>query len=365
MRTMIKKSTFIFALAALTLFLALVQAARSFGQFKRSGALGQGIELCFYRTGQSYTALLWNAKNSPYRAESFFKTTEECFGDLIDEARSLSLQAERAEFNEFASLAHWFHLGILDVNTPMQAVQNKYEALESKKDSLVAIIEKQAAKDSQAVMTGLYLLAGLILTWMSCLGWRFYQQHRDDEEKKSALDYFAEQARAELDSRDFPLSSRIENIILQAFDFHKMSECKELFFNYHTKILEGKVGNAVVGNITQVNKVEAKEIDEAELPPFSLNKNFEEVVDSFQGQLLAEKIFYMDDFAAELTLYGSEKGFRELVKMVFIEGLRTLNKEDEKKLINITTKKLGGLITIDLEFLAEQKPANISRVQKN
>ena len=328
--------------------------------FDRVSLFGEGLQTCFYRATQTYTALLWNSKSSPYSSENFLMTTEECFGDLINEARNLGLSTETSDFNELASLAHWFHLGVIDVKTPVQTVQNKYENLERKKDDLLSDLDGLNQSYKNKVFNMLHTMGAFILLLLGGIFYYYRKKQKEDELIVSKKMILEERARNEIDSRDFPMSSRVEHILLESLNFNGLSDCRELFFNYHTLVLEGKI---LSPTLIQKDQKE-EEVKEKDITPFSLNNQFEAVLDEVHPKLIESKIFYMDDFASEIELYGSSEKFRSLIKVALEEGMKSIPFTAEKKLVNVSTKKLGGTVTMNIEFLCDQSDQNISHNQR-
>ena len=348
---LISSSVFVLFLGAFGL------TARAFNKFENVNLFAEGLQTCFYRVTQTYTALLWNAKTSPYRTDNFLKTTEECFGDLLEEARSLEWQNEAADFNEMASLAHWFHLGVADAGVPMDNVQSKYENIEVKRDQIQEQLDSIIANLRSDSKIYLHLMASFSLLIFGIA--IFFANSNREEDGFARIE---EKARLELDRADFPMASRIENILISALEAANLKECRELFFNYHTEILEGKV--APIVKRQRENGPEEETLAQVPLEPFCLNDEFEAVLDQHNQMLIANNIFYMDDFSSEITLYGEKKIFSTMVSELIQEGVKSIPQKAEKKLINVSSKKLGGTINLNMEFLCEQSEINYAGVNR-
>ena len=117
------------------------------GQIKRLTNFENGIQTCFTRVNQTYTANLLGDTASTYLTQNFQNLTEECLaeGILTVENSFQSNYAGTAKLlSNLASNVHWFHEDILVPNGAKNLagkgqtrdVGFRFEKIETKKSSL-------------------------------------------------------------------------------------------------------------------------------------------------------------------------------------------------------------------------------------
>ncbi len=154
------KNSHFFPLVGLLL---LVSSALLISKFGKMGqalmTVDEGINTCFQRVSQSYTARLINDFQSVYLDKNFTKMTEECFGEslgLLEEVDVADGGKALKTLNVLSNDVHWFHQkletplksGFVDV-VPQKVMTNylsrRFEKLELKKDSIIERIDNRRA----------------------------------------------------------------------------------------------------------------------------------------------------------------------------------------------------------------------------
>jgi hypothetical protein len=168
-------------LAGIFTMATIAAAIWAMGHQERSSnvqTLNDGLNTCFSRVGQSFTAKMIGDKNSEYLRSSFFSSTEDCFGEVISFTR-INLASARDKqvglsLNQLSSEVHLFHellrpavgFGQKDNNL----VPERYAKLEQQKfqvDDALGVtkirINKYMARLRKVVGAGAFIVGTLSL----------------------------------------------------------------------------------------------------------------------------------------------------------------------------------------------------------
>lgn len=108
-----------------------------------ANSFNTGLEVCFNRVAQTFTAIMIQQGGSGYLTSEFMGMSSDCFSELNKEASVISL--ESSKLNKLVSDTHWFHEKIKksqsllldsEQSTTESNIDEKYSQLEELKDSV-------------------------------------------------------------------------------------------------------------------------------------------------------------------------------------------------------------------------------------
>ncbi len=218
--------------------LVIVSAAIQNNSIKsqKLSALKGGLQTCFTRLHNSYTARLLGA-DSEYLTNGFTQTTEECLGETIHAYETLGLDNTVVldDLNTLANDANWFHQKITaqesqglfegnPENVLLGALGSRFEKLELKKIQINDAIHSlhNALNSRKGTMsTFFYVIAGFVPLFLGL----DYLRRRSDEE---ALEEVLEESNRLL-SEDSVSMTTIKPLIIKALNLMGLGKLGQLF----------------------------------------------------------------------------------------------------------------------------------------
>jgi hypothetical protein len=348
------------------------------GQIKRLTNFESGIQTCFTRVNQTYTANLLGDKSSAYSTQNFQNLTEECFAEGILSAEN-STQKELAGaaklLSNLASNVHWFHEDIL---APVGAknlagkgeardVGARFEKIETTKDEILEISGKNKDQITGSLnnqknifyISATLLVILMLAEYMSLTRRRFSNNAREKE------------AGAELLNNGGVTSVKVGEIIRVALEQNELLNCSKLFANFHAHaILErGKNKMSLETLVTPIGAAEnTVSMDNAiknlweddsvaiaadsvvvapKLDSINLEQTSSGVVD-----LLAEKLFSQGvqldiKIPENLMIQGRQEDLEQAFFHLFAYAINSTQAQGEKT-ISVFAHKLGDVVAFDL-----------------
>lgn len=217
-------------------------------EHKRVMVLNEGIQTCFIRTTQTYTAKLLGDLNSAYLRPDFMVTTEECFGEtlaLMEENFEKILVLEIKKLNNLSQDVHWFHQQIDGVSSTFsksskpdqEVLGERFSKLEDLRDQIVeghmAHLERLAKSLASLKIT--LILLSILVPFLVLL------EYREKKKRQAFNSAMEDEASFELSTKEIPQSSRVEYVLGKALRGNDLFQCSELFMKYHTAVLDGKL----------------------------------------------------------------------------------------------------------------------------
>lgn len=132
----------------------------------------EGIDTCFSRLHQSYTAYLLGDQTSLALSPSFQGETEHCFSDVITYSeKNLGIQSEEIEGHIHSVNAETYrlHRRLQDPTLEGGEVAASFESIQKKIDGALALLSREKSFHKDASFYGIYLTYGLLFLalWQS------------------------------------------------------------------------------------------------------------------------------------------------------------------------------------------------------
>jgi signal transduction histidine kinase len=359
---------------------------------KQVSVLQNGIQTCFSRVAQTYTAKLLGETSSLYLDAGFMNATEECFGETMAETEehfSQALKKSSKKLNTLASDVHWFQQRIANAEesefsktTSGISISNlgqRFEKLEQTKDEIAEaneIFKVEILSTLASLKVSFYILS-FLLPFM--LIWDF-------AERKSLLDRnkrLEGEAKDELETLGPDASDRVEELIRTALDQNELVYCSKLFSNYHANTsfrnatdfktpTHGKVelinssdkqaydqqidriwAESELEDSSELNLKELEVIEEFNnipegLDSVGLNNVLGRVVKNLSNKLLAEGIFIDMDIDEDAHVYGNEESMEQVFFHVIQNAVKNSNLGIAPQKVQISHKHLGGTTVIEV-----------------
>ena len=235
------------------LFLLAVLVANTYniqensGRIKRLTNFESGMQTCFSRVNQTYTASVLAETTSNYLTQNFQNFTEECFAEGIlnvEDTFKSELSQIAKKLSTLASNVHWFHEDILSPNSARAITKNsesrnvgsRFEKIESTKDEILESSEKYKSEITNSLnneKTIFYVSATLLVILM-------FSEFMSNTRRRLSNNAREKEAKAELLDNDGVASVKAGEIIKSALEQNNLSNCSKLFANYHAHHLFDK-----------------------------------------------------------------------------------------------------------------------------
>lgn len=373
------------SIAGLILLTALVvntyNIQENSGRIKRLTNFESGMQTCFSRVNQTYTASMIGDSASSYLSQNFQNLTEECFAEGIlnvEESFKTELSQVAKQLSTLASNVHWFHEDILSPvgsraiadQGETRNVGSRFEKIETTKDSILEESEKYKAEITNSLnneksvfyVSAILLVILMISEYLSNTRRRFFNKMREKEAMSELLD------------NGGATSVRVGEIIKTALVQNNLINCSKLFANYYShqnvdKNIKNKNKLSLEGLVTPIGPqqtVMTKEnietiwnddsigltADTNRVVNNLINLNLEQM-SSTVVDLLAEKLFskgiQLDVHIPEnLMVKAKSEELEQALYNLMSYAINSTHSESGEKSISIYAHRLGDVVAFDL-----------------
>ena len=357
------------------------------GKIKRLSTFESGMQTCFSRVNQTYTAKLLDDSSSQYLSQNFQGLTEECFAESIssvEENFKVEMANSLKKLSTLASNVHWFHEDLLAPsgikslsNGEGRDIGSRFEKIENTKDEVLDETETMKTKvtgDLNSSKNIFYATSTLLVVLMVL-------EYLANTKRKISNNAREIEAEKELQDNGGIHSVKLGEIVRLALEQNDLKNCAKLFNNFyiHTsfeKTVKGK--NKALENLavptSKVNANESRAISavatssnidkiwnddsigvaadmvssrELNLEAVNLDQSISKVVDH-----LAEKLFSK---GVQVDIKVDEKinvmGVDEAIEQIVYHALTfAINNSSDKNnaVVTLSAIKLGDIVAIDI-----------------
>jgi hypothetical protein len=372
------------SIAGLFLLAALVSNTYNIqensGRIKRLTNFESGMQTCFSRVNQTYTAKMLGDTASNYLTQNFQNLTEECFAEGIlnvEDSFKAELSQVAKKLSTLASNVHWFHEDILSPGSVRTIASDgesrdigvRFEKIESTKDEILESSEKYKTEISNSLnneKSVFYVSATLLVLLM-------LSEYMSNTRRRLSNNIREKEAEAELLDNGGATSVKVGEIIKSALEQNNLVNCSKLFANYHEhlsfdKSIKNKNKFSLEGLITPIGAsapvelnekidkiwnddsigVTADNIEEKMLHDLNL-----EVLSSSVIDLLAEKLFsrgiQLDvNIPDNLMVKGRNEELEQTLYHLINYAINSTHEGAGEKNISIFAHRLGDIVAFDL-----------------
>lgn len=371
--------TGIFLLAALVGVTYTIQENST--RIKRITNFESGIQTCFSRVNQTYTAKLLDETTSNYLTQNFQNLTEECFAEGIlnvEESFKTELALVAKKLSTLASNVHWFHEDVLSPGSARaiagasesegRDVGSRFEKIESTKDEILENTDQYKTELSAALnkqknfffVTATLLVMIMISEFLSTTRRRLANFAREKE------------AEAELLDNNGVASVKVDEIIKTALEQNDLVNCSKLFSNYHTEkssdlanmkgkfTLESLITPASIQNGAAVNEkidkiwnddsigVSADKSEGKMLVDLNLEQVSSAVIDLLAEKLFSQGVQLDTKIPENLMIKGRAEDLEQVLYHLMNYAINSSLSGNTEKNISIFAHKLGDIVAFDL-----------------
>ncbi len=352
-------------------------------RIKRLTNFESGMQTCFARVNQTYTAKMLGDTASNYLTQNFQNLTEECFAEGIlnvEDSFKTELSQVAKKLSTLASNVHWFHEDILSPAGASRALAGdgesrdvgaRFEKIETTKDEILEASEQYKNEISNSLnkektffyVSAVFLVMVMFSEYMSTTRRRLSNHAREKE------------AQAELLDNGGVNSVKVGEIIRSALEQNELVNCSKLFANYHTEQAFGKtvknknklsleslvtpmagqsseVVNEKIDKIWNDDSigVAADNLEETMLHDLSLAQMSSSVIDLLAEKLFSQGIQLDVKIPEHITVKGRAEELEQTLYNLVNYAINSTQSGNGEKSISIYAHRLGDIVAFDMIY---------------
>ncbi len=346
-------------------------------RIKRITNFESGMQTCFARVNQTYTAKMLGETTSNYLTQNFQNLTEECFAEGIlnvEENFKTELALVAKKLSTLASNVHWFHEDILSPGSARaiagesegRDVGSRFEKIESTKDEILENTDQFKTELSGTLnkqknffyVTATLLVIVMISEFMSNTRRRLANQARENEAEAELLDHGG------------AVSVKVGEIIRTALEQNDLINCSKLFANYHAEQTVDKkakkvslealitpVGTQTAATVNEkIDKiwnddsigVSADKSEGKMLVDLNLEQMSSAVIDLLAEKLFSQGVQLDTKIPENLMIKGRSEELEQVLYHLMNYAINSTQSENGEKSISIFAHKLGDIVAFDM-----------------
>jgi len=352
-------------------------------KIKKLSTFDSGMQTCYGRVNQTYTAKLLEDVESNYLTQGFQTLTEECFAESVitlEDNFKTELAGAVKKMNNLASQVHWFHEGLTSSSENKLTTNegkdfgSRFETIENQKDEILEeadvlknkVTNELNSKKNIFYATSTLLVVLMVLEYLSNTKRRISNNAREIEAERELIDNGGVN------------SVKVGEIVRSALEQNELINCAKLFNNYYVqstfeKSVKGKTKSSL-DNLTvpqnqaseqsTVEKIEkiwnddsmALNIDNGmsvknniqNSLDLNLDQNISKVIDHLAEKLFSKGIQLEVNVDEKLSVLGTEEALEQILFHALQFAVSSTGSNLSAKKIGINAIKLGDLIALDI-----------------
>lgn len=315
--------------------------------------LQDGMNTCFGRVNQSFTAYMIGDLKSYYLQSGFLKLSQECFKDVQGELKHhfskknphlvTAFQTMQGELDSFHLLLEKSGAEQFDNSIPQA-----FEKLEERKNFISDEWSTFANRTQRQMVFLGTVLFGLMALLTVFLTLDLLQGHRKEEQNNQ----LEAQALYHLES-DLPMDKKVEELLLRSLEQNKLLFCSKLFRQYKKNLIERPMrwisrealpnNNSFALNSPSQQKIEEKSIpfltDASHLEKVYLIPIFSQIAERFSHKFMTHGILLDFQIPEDLYVFGQ----KDLLQQTFFGLMAHALKQCVEK--NAWMKEIEGNVS--------------------
>jgi hypothetical protein len=281
-------------ISGLSLFVTLASfwhLRQNQGHLDRMNSLSQGVNTCFSRISQTFTALMIKDIRSPYLNRSFMAVSDECLGETSKAVSPFKKDLGKGYqlLNQLISEVNWFHEIVVKIHAPLVAKQavhppmtplmDRFSKMENFKTDLIDEMELTVGKLRELQRNDEYLIALSLIIFVLGLSLLSLQDHQ----RARVIKQLEDSAVNLLQSGRNNTGAVVDQLIDNALSSQNLLITSQVFRDYHGHLLESLAmrQKSVIKNNNQKIFVEEEPITEVRETEFKTS--LKEVLISIQN----------------------------------------------------------------------------------
>lgn len=350
------------------------------GRIRRLTNFESGIQTCFTRVNQTYTAKMLADTNSNYLTQNFQNLTEECFAEGIlnvEESFKNELSQTAKNLSNLASNIHWFHEDILSPRPTNGITGNgeerdegaRFEKIESTKDEILEssdVYKSEVFEELNKEKSFFYASAILLVILM-------LSEYMNTSRKKLSNLFREKEAEEELRDGGGVESVKVGEIIRTALEQNELFKCSKLFSNFYAQQLFEKnikyknkfnledlitpIGNKIPIEVNEkINRIWNDDnlgivndnVEAKMLQDLNLEKINSAVIDLLLESLFSKGIQVDVRIDSHIMIKGRHEEIEQALYHLINFAINSIDSESGEKSLSLCAHRLGDVVALDL-----------------
>ncbi len=353
-------------------------------RIKRLSNFESGMQTCFSRVNQTYTAKMLGDTTSDYLTSNFQNLTEECFAEGIlnvEDSFKSELAQVAKKLSTLASNVHWFHEDILSPNSTKtlggdgesRDVGTRFEKIETTKDEILEASDKykgELANSLNQSKTFFYLASTLLVLVM-------FSEYMSTIRRRLSNFAREKEAQAELMDNGGGSSVKVGEIIRLALEQNELVNCSRLFVNYHleqsldkntknkSKLSLEELVTPIGGkSLSQLNEkidkiwnddnigvsADTISLERTKLVDVNLEQMSSNVIDLVAEKLFSSGIQMSLNIPENLMVSSRVEELEQSLYQLIIFAINSNASGTGEKHISLSAQRLGDIVTFDMIY---------------
>lgn len=341
------------------------------GKSQNLSQLNNGLNTCFNRVTQTFTAIMIQQLESAYLTREFTDLTSSCFNDLQKEFQSIAasgvslgmsqnLKTAKGVLNQLVSDGHWFHEKALKIqemsknenfNLTNSNIMNKFSSLESVKDKMQDKIY-QIQSDNQKVVTASKALGLFFILLVMGVGVAWIYNAARSAESLVEVETIADKM---LQDNNFP-NDKVDRLLEMAFSAANLPKSLEIFQNYKIEMFHSNLNPVLTPALNPATNEEnngERSIEDSAYPTknyTNLNNAFNAALKGVQSKAFTYGVivdFHLDD---DLMIYGEQEDIQQVIYSLLGHAIDSSMNHNQGRKVIVRSKALGGTIYLKVNI---------------
>lgn len=334
--------------------------------------LGEGVQTCYQRIHQTYTARILGDTSAPYLEESFLSSTQECLADSMSyfEAHLEGfLTGGVTLLNEVNELTHEFNTKLASMegnpeNVVASVLGRRFERLETKKDEFLERLEGlsgNALASYSSLKWSFFLLIGLVSFFFIGELWNSFSLARNNEELEG---------RAQDMLHDPSIKAeQVETFLTEALESNGLPRCA-LLVNGSARQNKKAVTQEelpkevtlkavpVLGNTQEEINAQADAIwdmpetvitnDVVQPEAVSLNEVLTNSLELLSSRFVTSAVSLDTNVTTDLSVFGNEEEVEQIIYLLLNQTIKNCDNCERESHLSINAKNLGSTVFLNL-----------------
>ena len=317
--------------------------------------MANGLNICFQRVNQSFTALMIRDFSSDFMTKDFRNTTSDCFSEVSGSlsAKALMTKSFKTKLNNIMSDTHWFSEKIdrvVDLSESQQMdlsqsnIINKYVEIEQIKNSLEEGMIAEADRTGQGRTL---LTVGLTLSLLLMCASFFILFLKRKILLKEVRSIEDEVSRT-LGERDSHLLA--QRIFKKLFSVLEIPKTQSFVIDYHSKLMEEnfKMQDHLVKTNAEGFQPDEREVLDVEkltriYEKVDFNQAVSMVIDKMKVKAFNHGIVVDTDIHDDFVVNSESESLNQLIFSILNYSMESSLNHNEGRRIEIKGKPLGSI----------------------
>lgn len=357
-----KSNMVVATLGSLALGAAIFFQQYHLDKLSSARTLSSGVETCFSRVTQSFTALMLKEIKSNFLQSEFMTSTSSCWEEVSKVyQKNFDNKVAFSAVNQLISDTHWFHEKLSKISAMIETQQvslgdsnilSKYANLDDLKTSLLESMELLAKKAKKTADTWLVAFISFFIGMSSWVLMNLLNSRQNSISRETLNKKITQLNLDEVQARE------LEDLLQKALQLSQIHEASKIFDIYKSVLIERTQQSVIathqaqldVGNVRNqsIDKSIPKENDSNLKEVVSLTESVQRVINSQEDDAFKAGVS-IENKLPNLWIKGENEDIEQLIYSTLNTCISLSKQHNSGRQITINGKMLGATTYISFK----------------